>query len=121
MCVCLFCLFDIPAGEFDTYRLLADIENPELANRGPAVVEVAYDLQVGMWSYLHLRVDKSQPNFIDSVMGVFMEQAESISVEELEYSLAAAAAGQENDFEAQLDKMKRKLLEWQRSSSSSTR
>lgn len=102
-------------GEFDAYRLLADMESPELANRGPPIVEVAYDIQIGMWAYLHLRKDKDKPNFIDSVMGVFMEQAESISIEELEYTLSAASYGLENDFEPQIQKMKTKLLDWQRS------
>jgi hypothetical protein len=92
------------------------MENPELvAVRGGApIVEVAYDIQVGMWAYLHLRKDKDKPNFIDSVMGVFMEQAESISIEELEYTLSAASHGLENDFEPQIQKMKTKLLDWQR-------
>lgn len=105
-------------GEFDTYRLLADMESPELASRptqNPPIVEVAYDIQIGMWSYLHLRKDKDKPNFIDSVMGVFMEQAESISIEELEYSLSASSHGLENDYEVQIEKMKAKLLAWQRS------
>jgi hypothetical protein len=104
------------AGEFDAYRLLADMESPEMANKaGCAIVEVAYDIQVGLWAYLHLRKDKNQPNFIDSVLGVFTEQAEAISIEELQYSLAAAAAGQRNDFDARVGKMKEQLLAWQRS------
>ena len=94
------------------------MESPEIANRNtqsPPIVEVAYDISIGMWSYLHLRKDKDKPNFIDSVMGVFMEQAESISIEELEYSLSASSHGLENDYEVQIEKMKAKLLVWQRS------
>ena len=67
-----------------------------------------------MWAYLHLRTDKDKPNFIDSVMGVFMEQAEAICVEELEFTLTASALGRENDFEAHIAKMKARLMKWQR-------
>lgn len=107
-------------GEFDSYRLLADMESPEMAAKGgaaTAIVEVAYDIQIGMWAYLHLRKDKNIPNFIDSVLGVFTEQAEAISIEELQYTLTAAAyssAGLKNDFEAQITKMKGTLLSWQK-------
>lgn len=82
-----------------------------------AIVEVAYDIQVGMWAYLHLRKDKNAPNYIDSVLGVFTEQAEAISIEELQYALTAAAyasVGLKNDFEAQVTKMKGTLLSWQK-------
>lgn len=104
---------NIGLGVYDTYRLLADRE--EVAMRaGRTIVEVAYDVTVGMWEYVQIRRDKNEPNFIATVMGVFMEQAESISVEELEYILNAAASGLENDYEHQLSKMKMKLLEWQR-------
>ena len=107
---------NVGLGEFDTYRLLADIEDPELGAKtaGVFIAEVAYDPQVGLWSYCLLRKDKDQPNFIDSVLGVFTEQAEAISVEELEYRLNAAAHGLDDDYEAQLQKMKTKLLHWQR-------
>ena len=109
---------NVGLGEFDAYRLLADMECPEMAAKGgAAIVEVAYDIQIGMWAYLHLRKDKNQPNYIDSVLGVFTEQAEAISIEELQYSLTAAAfadKGMKNDFEAQVSKMKGTLLGWQR-------
>jgi len=48
-------------------------------------IQVAYDTQVGLWSYSRLRVDKTEPNIIGTVMGVLTEQAEEISIEELEY------------------------------------
>jgi hypothetical protein len=40
-----------------------------------------------MWEYVIVRKDKSEPNYVDTVMGVMMEQAEGICLEELEYSL----------------------------------
>jgi hypothetical protein len=105
---------NIGLGVYDTYRLRADMEDPSMDKRAAAVVEVAYDTIVGMWEYMQLRRDKSEPNYIATVMGVFMEQAESIGVEELEYILNAAASGAENDYEFQTAKMKTKLLDWQR-------
>lgn len=92
------------------------MESPELANRNtqsPPIVEVAYDISIGMWSYLHLRKDKDKPNFIDSVMGVFMEQAESISIQELKYTLNASSHGLDNDYELQIEKMQEQLFDWQ--------
>lgn len=110
---------NVGLGEFDTYRLLGDIENapPEDKRKGAfssSIVEVAYDVHEGMWSYVQLRRDKTSPNFIDTVLGVFMEQAEAIHIEELEYALNAAAHGLENDYEVRLVKMKTQLLDWQR-------
>lgn len=109
---------NVGLGEFDTYRLLGDIENapPQDKRKGvfSSIVEVAYDVHEGMWSYVQLRRDKTSPNFIDTVLGVFMEQAEAIHIEELEYALNAAAHGLENDYEVRLVKMKTQLLDWQR-------
>jgi hypothetical protein len=79
-------------ARFDSYRLLADISAPHLPpiNQKPRVVEVMYDSSFGQWKYFRFRQDKSKPNFIDTVMSVFIEQAEDISIEELEYSILAA-------------------------------
>jgi hypothetical protein len=71
-------------GVFDTYRLLADIQD-SVGGVGNKIAEVVYDASIGLWGYLHLRKDKVEPNFIDTVIGVFMEQAEGISIEELQY------------------------------------
>ena len=68
-----------------------------------------------MWGYCQIRKDKNQPNYIDSVLGVFIEQAESIGVEELEFTLNAAAKSLESDFDSELLKMKKSLIAWQRS------
>ena len=38
------------------------------------IAEMFYDPDVGSWSYSHLRADKQDPNYIDTVMGVLMEQ-----------------------------------------------
>lgn len=115
---------NVGLGQFDSYRLLADLEanRAEVMRTGGQraaaaynpIAEVSYDASVGLWTYLHLRRDKVQPNFIDSVIGVFMEQAEAISVEELEYALNAATKGTENDFDRRMSKMKKTLIEWQR-------
>ena len=80
------------------------------------MVEVAYDVNVGMWSYLHYRKDKKQPNYIDTVLGVFVEQAEAIGVEELEYCLNASTfKGAINmDFHEQLALHAKQLLAAQR-------
>ena len=110
----------IGLGVFDTQRLLADVDEAAhaagaplgMGGGRPPVVEVAYDASIGLWSYCHLRNDKSNPNFIDTVLGVFVEQAEAISVEELQYKMLAKADA-DDDYGAQLLKMKGKLLDWQ--------
>ena len=99
----------IGLAKFDTYRLLADYED----HGKKTIAEVSYDTSVGSWVYSHLRKDKVDPNFIDVVMSVLVEQAESISIEELEYRLLARDES-ENDFQQQLGKMKKKALSWQR-------
>lgn len=98
-------------GIFDTQRLLADVDEA-LESRRQVIVEVAYDPMVGLWSYLHGRADKKDPNFIDAVLGVFVEQAEAISVEELQYKMLAKAEA-EDDYGSQMARMKAKLLLWQ--------
>lgn len=99
----------IGLAKFDSYRLLADCEDHGRKN----VAEVSYDTTVGTWLYSHLRKDKVEPNFVDVAMGVLIEQAEAISIEELEYCLLARNES-ENDFQVQMSKMKDKALGWQR-------
>ena len=101
-------------GKFDTYRLLADMQEDGHGKAGsPVIVECAYDTAIGMWRYLRLRKDKENPNHIDTVLGVFAEMAEAISIEELEY-LLLLPAGSSSDFVQRLAKMKKQLLDWQR-------
>ena len=57
-------------------------------------------------------LDKTDPNYIDTVMGVFMEQAEGISSEELLYRMLMKQDSAD-DYNAHLQKMKIKLLDWQ--------
>ena len=57
--------------------------------------------------------DKTDPNYIDTVIGVFMEQAEGINVEELQYRMLMKAESVD-DWHAQITKMKLKLLDWQK-------
>ena len=49
--------------------------------------------------------DKVSPNHISTMMSVFMEQAEAIGADELEYRLLARSEA-ENDFTAQLVSMR---------------
>ena len=97
-------------AKFDTYRLLADCEDHGARN----IAEVSYDPTVGTWVYFHLRKDKIEPNFIDVVMSVFTEQAEAISAEELEYRVLAGENPKFDDFFPQLNKMMKKLIDFQR-------
>lgn len=103
--------------QFDQYRLLADISDlATSASSGapgkPPVIEVVYDTNYGLWRYKTIRTDKKEPNAISTVMGVLMELAESIPIEELEYCFGSAEAL--TDFTRQVSKMKRQLLDWQR-------
>ena len=104
---------NVGLGTFDSYRLLADMS---AINSKRKIVEVSYDVNIGMWSYVHLRKDKNQPNFIDAVFGVFMEQAEAISIEELEYILNCSTHNLSNsdDFIAVSNRMRRQVIENQR-------
>ncbi len=72
--------------KFERYRFLADIHDGNLTSRKP-IVEVVYDTRSGYWRYLKLRKDKDEPNYIDTVIGVILEQSEDISIEELEAAL----------------------------------
>lgn len=103
-------------GKFDTHRLLADIQEDGGSSAGACIAECAYSPTIGSWRYLRLRKDKEKPNHIDTVLGVFAEMAEAISVEELEYSLLQSP-GTTSDFHQQLGKMKKQLLDWQRGKS----
>lgn len=97
-------------GKFDTYRLLADVNDNR---RRVHIAEVAYNSKIGLWTYFQLRDDKTEPNFINTVMNIFMEQAESISIEELEYRLLARNEA-ENDFSKQLESMLKKAVQFQK-------
>ncbi len=46
-----------------------------------------FDPDMGHWRYSRLRPDKDYPNLINNVINVLMEQAEDISVQELELLL----------------------------------
>lgn len=112
-------------GVFDSYRLMAEVEDYLLPGSPRAVVEVAYDAMAGMWTYLQHRPDKRQANYIDTVLGVFIEQAEAIGVDELEFMLNSAtfpldsigskAEGLAMDFQSQMNNHAKSLVEIQRS------
>lgn len=111
---------NVGVGKFDRYRLRKEVYDL-LQERGRmrilnkfVIAEMTYDVQIGMWTYKKIRKDKTEPNFIDSVLGVFIEQAEAIGREELEYALICSSNGWENDYDQRLGKMKGTLLEWQR-------
>jgi hypothetical protein len=71
-----------------------------------------------MWSYIHHRKDKAAPNYIDTVLGVFVEQAECITEEELEFSLTASmgdsSADSEADFQSLMAQYAKSLVQNQR-------
>ena len=58
-------------------------------------------------------IDKTEPNYIDTVIGVFMEQAEGINVEELQYRMLMKSESAD-DWHAHVTKMKLQLLDWQK-------
>lgn len=113
----------IPAfGKFTNYRLKADLmylreERMRSKNSHPLIAEVAFNPVFGVWNYFHFREDKVEPNHINTVISVFIEQAEKIELEELEYRLLARDES-ENDFSEQMAKMRLKALEFQRSRTS---
>ncbi len=98
----------VALAPYDTYRLRADMEEAGL--RRP-IVEVTYDTMVGTWRYHTMRKDKKEPNKIQTVIGVMLELAESIPIEELEYAFLSNGS---NDFAAQIGKMKKQLLDWKK-------
>lgn len=107
---------NVAMGKFDTFRLLAEYSEHRkcMSQNGNIVVEVAYDTKVGMWTYLMIRPDKKVSNYIDSVIGVFTEQAEAISLEELEYSILASTQDMEQDFESLMDTVRNEIIIQQR-------
>lgn len=99
-------------GRFDSWRLLADMNHAlRLRQQQRPVAEVVFDAGAGMWSYLQLRPDKGDPNFIDTVMGVLVEQAESVSLTELEYRLLPGP----DDYAHHFARTRNQLLVWRRS------
>jgi hypothetical protein len=94
-------------GRFDKMRLLGDMS--QLENNRMCVAEFAYDPSYGAWLFMHVRKDKARANFISTVLGVLMEQVESISVEELQYRLLASD-GSDSDFQEKLNEKKAELL-----------
>ena len=111
----------ISFGTFSSYRLRTDLGFLMQQNSGSrnTIAEVAYDASSGVWTYFHFRDDKVSPNHISTVMSVFMEQAEAIGADELEYRLLARSEA-ENDFTAQIVSMRSKALDFQRKRTSST-
>jgi hypothetical protein len=100
---------------FDRMRVLGDIRDSGPNNS--RIVEVTYNPALGKWRYLHSRPDKAQPNSVYIVMAVLMEQAEGISLEELEYTLLANSSS-ELDYAEQLQKLSEQLIKSRRASSS---
>lgn len=115
---------NVGLGPFDALRLMAEQDQVRRIRQseggtgangsGGLIAEVAYDLRFGQWRYLKMRVDKQDPNYIDSVLGVFTEQAEAISEAELEYTLLCATQGYVADYDKHMAKMMEQLLAWQR-------
>ena len=97
-------------GIFDTYRLNADAQ---VLHSKIIIAEVVFDEKIGKWGYLRLRKDKSDPNYIATVLGVSMEQSEALGIEELEYRLLAKDETQD-DWDIHLNKMVNQLLTFQR-------
>lgn len=145
----------VALGTFDTLRLRADMQDflaeHSISNaaRGGAskdrrgrIAEVVYSTSLGVWAYKLLRKDKSDPNHIYTLLGVCMEQADGISIEELEYRLigcaipsttssqpsgvgggAGAGAAEatsthalDDDYQLQLQRLKGQLLTWRKES-----
>lgn len=107
-------------GKFDVMRLRGDLQSLKKINRGPCIAEFAYDVKVGLWTYFHIREDKSTPNHISTVLSVLMEQAESVSIEELHYRLLARSDA-EGDYQSQLNLKMKELLDFQMTRTESMR
>ncbi|RHY24110.1 hypothetical protein DYB32_008970 [Aphanomyces invadans] len=54
---------------------------------GHAILEFAFNADVGLWQFKHDRPDKDSPNYIRTVLGSLINMAESISEEELQARL----------------------------------
>jgi hypothetical protein len=106
--------YNVGLSEFDTARLLSEIEELGASKLHSLIIEVIYDTTIGKWIYSKIRSDKKDPNYIDSVLGVFIEQAEAITIEELEYSIISSVKNFPQDYSIRLVKPKAQLLDWQR-------
>jgi hypothetical protein len=106
--------YNVGLSEYDTARLLAESEELGQSKLSSLIIEVIYDTTIGKWIYSKIRNDKKDPNYIDSVLGVFIEQAEAITIEELEYTILSSVLNFEYDYSTRLVKAKNTLLEWQR-------
>lgn len=110
--------YNISLDPFDTGRLLAEMEEiilyQGIQKIQGMIIEVIYDVQVGKWIYSKIRKDKTEPNYIDSVLGVFIEQAEAISIDELEFTFLAAMKKLEMDFDLHVTKCRAGVVKWQR-------
>ena len=100
-------------GQFDIWRLIGDTRELMSIQQRPCIVECCYQSELGTWSYFHVREDKTQPNMIYTVMSVLMEQADSISIEELECTLAPIP-GVDNDFGDEIRKFTAELVQRRR-------
>lgn len=99
-------------GKFDAMRLRGDMQAINRYQKGPCIAEFAYDTTVGLWTYFHIREDKTVPNHISTVLSVLMEQAESVSIDELHFRLLARFDA-ENDYQTQLKAKMKELLDFQ--------
>lgn len=101
--------------KYDCYRLKADVEEHAASTHHAvhSIAEVTYNPNVGSWNYHHLRHDKTIPNHMRTLMSVLTELADAISIEELEYTLIARTK-EENDYPAQISRMKQKAVSFQR-------
>jgi hypothetical protein len=90
--------YNVGLSEFDTARLLSEIEELGASKLRSLIIEVIYDTTIGKWIYSKIRSDKKDPNYIDSVLGVFIEQAEAITIEELEYTIISSVKNLEYDY-----------------------
>jgi len=131
----------VALGTFDTLRLRADMQDflaenmgiggkSAIKDRRGRIAEVVYNTSLGVWGYKLLRRDKSDPNHIYTFLGVCMEQADGISIEELEYRLIGCASSSvgsggsttesitipalDDDYQFQLQRMKGQLLNWRK-------
>lgn len=100
-------------AKYDSFRLRGDIRqwNPPMSN--PIIAEFIYDTDFGQWRYCKLRKDKNRPNYISVVMNVLMEQAENVTIEELETCLLGGEA--QNQFQIRMAKAREEIIRTLRS------
>jgi len=89
-------------------RLEADREES-----GAKIAEVGFDPTTGEWYYLTMRPDKDVSNHISTVIGTFLELAESLDTDELRYRMSVPP-GQRDTFRKESRGMLRQLLGFQR-------